>query len=470
MEKDIRISQWIDDHREELIEDLKTLCSIDSVSGPAQEDAPYGPGPKRALDAAIDMCAGYGFAVANRGDRVMTADMGPETPLLDMLAHLDVVGPGDGWDTDPFQPVVKPDGYIYGRGVADDKGGAIAALYAMRCVQALGLPLKGRCRLILGTDEENGSSDVAWYYSVIKPAPHTFTPDSDFPVCNAEKGFYRLSFKKTWAAETALPRVAKLSGGFRVNVVPGQAYAVIAGMEESGLLAAAAPLAAALGASVQTERTEEGVKLTVVAKGCHAAMPEGGINANTALIRVLCGLPLADCESTRALHALDGLLPHGDYAGKALGIAQADDVTGPLTCSFTMIEFTPDGLSGLCDCRVPVCATEANCKAVADAAMTAAGFVPAGEMIPPHYTPAEGDFIRILNDSYEAYSGNKGGCYAMGGGTYVHDVPGGVAFGVVMPGEDVRMHGANERIKVEDLLTAAKIFAQAVADLCACAE
>lgn len=466
MDKNERIGSWMDSHREAFLKDLAALCSIDSTSGPAQEGAPYGPGPKKALDAAIDLCAGYGFGVQNHGERVMTADMGPETPLLDILAHLDVVGPGDGWDTDPFQPVVKPDGYIYGRGVADDKGGAVAALYAMRCVQELGLPLKGRCRLILGTDEENGSSDVAFYYSVVKPAPHTFTPDSDFPVCNAEKGFYRLTFQKSWAPETALPRVASLSGGFRVNVVPGQAWAVIAGMAKNDLLAAATPLAAELGASVQAEETEDGVKLTVAAKGCHAAMPETGINANTALIRVLCGLPLADCESTRALHALDKLLPHGDYAGKALGIAQADDVTGPLTCSFTMIGFTAEGAKGLCDCRVPVCANAENCKAVADAAMAAAGFVPAGEMIPPHYTPAEGDFIQTLNRSYETWSGRKGGCYSMGGGTYVHDVPGGVAFGVVMPGEDVRMHGANERIRVEDLLTAAKIFAQAIADIC----
>ena len=466
MEKDARISQWIDSHREEMIEDLAALCRIESMSSPAQEGAPYGPGPKKAMEKAMEICAGYGFDVANRGDRVMTADMGPETPLLDILAHLDVVGPGDGWDTDPFQPVVKPDGRIYGRGVADDKGGAVAALYAMRCVKELGLPVKGRCRLILGTDEENGSSDVAWYYSVIKPAPHTLTPDSDFPVCNAEKGFYRLTFRKTWAPETALPRVTELSGGFRVNVVPGQASAVIAGMDKDALLAAATPLAEALGATVHAELAEGGVKLTVIARGCHAAMPEGGINANTVLIRVLCGLPLAACDSTDALHALDALLPHGDYYGKALGIAQADDVTGRLTCSFTMIEFTAAGASGLCDCRVPVCANEANCKAVADAAMTAAGFSPEGKMIPPHYTPAEGTFIRTLNDSYEAYTGRKGGCYSMGGGTYVHDVPGGVAFGVVMPGTEVNMHGANESIPVEDLLTAAKIFAQSIKDIC----
>ena len=467
MEKNKQIEAWMDAHRGELIEDLKTLCRIPSVSGPAEEGAPYGPGPKKALAAAMDICAGYGLAVENHGDRVMTGDIGPaDRPLLDILAHLDVVGPGDGWDTDPFEPVVKDDGYIYGRGVADDKGGAVAALYALRCIRELGLPLNGRCRLILGTDEESGSSDVAYYYDRVAPAPHTFTPDSDFPVCNAEKGFYRLRFRKSWAAETAAPRVASLQGGFRTNVVPGRASAVIAGMDPASLMAGAMPLCAELGATCQVEEAPEGTKLTVIAKGCHAAMPEAGNNANTALIRVLSELPLADCASTRAIQELNKLLPHGDWLGKALGIAQADEITGPLTCSFTQIDFTATGLEGLCDCRVPVCATAENCKDVADGKLSALGYEPAGMMIAPHYTPEDGDFIRTLNRCYETYSGHTGGCYSMGGGTYVHDVPGGVAFGVVMPGEDVRMHGANERIPVEDLVTSAKIFAQAIVDIC----
>ncbi len=466
MEKDKRIVKWMEDHRGAFLEDLKSLCRIESVSGPAEEGAPYGPGPRAALETAMAMCADYGLAVTNHGDRVMTADMGPEGPCLDILAHLDVVGTGDGWDTAPFEPVVKADGCIYGRGVADDKGGAVAALYAMRCVQELGMPLRGRCRLILGTDEENGSGDVAWYYERVESAPHTFTPDSEFPVCNAERGFYRLRFRKSWAPETAEPRVVSLGGGFRVNVVPGQADAVIAGMDIMSLLAGATPLCAELGASCRAEETDQGVRLTALGRGCHAAMPEGGLNANTALIRVLSELPLADCASTRAIRELDRLLPHGDWLGRALGIAQADAETGELTCSFTQIEFTDTGLEGLCDCRIPLCATAENCKDVADGKLSALGYESAGMMIPPHYTPASGDFIRTLNQSYETYSGRPGGCYYMGGGTYVHDVPGGVAFGVVMPGVDVNMHGANEHIPVDDLITAAEIFAQAIADIC----
>lgn len=462
-----RIAHWIDAHREELLADLKTLCRIRSVAGEPAENAPYGEGPAEALKAAMAMCEGYGFAVKNHRWRVMTADLGePEGRTLDILAHLDVVPENDGWDTEPFKPVIRDDGYIYGRGVADDKGGAVAALYAMRCVKELELPLKAGCRLILGTDEESGSSDIADYYKYEKPAPNTFTPDAEFPLCNAEKGMYRLRFRQAIGAETAEPRVTAIIGGTTANAIPTEVSAVLAGMEPLHLMAGAAPLCAELGASCRVEETENGAKLIVTGRGCHAASPELGINANTALVRVLTELPLADTSSTRALRELDRLLPHGDFGGKALGIAQEDEITGALTCSFTMLRLDEDGLEGLCDCRVPVCANAENCKDVADAQMRHAGFEPAGMMISPHYTPAEGDFIRTLLRCYETYTGQPGACYSMGGGTYVHDVPGGVAFGYGMPGVDVRMHGANERYPVEDLFTAAKIFAASIAALC----
>lgn len=462
-----KIISWMEDHREELLADLKTLCRIRSVEGTPEENAPYGEGPAKALAAAMEICRGHSFAVTNYDWHAATADLGDaQNRQLDILAHLDVVGEGDGWDTDPYEPVVKEDGYIYGRGVADDKGGVVAALYGMRCVKELGLPLKAGCRLILGTDEESGSRDIEHYYKQEAPAPNTFTPDSEFPVGNAEKGFYRLNFRKSWAAEEALPRVKALSGGFRTNVVPTEAWAEIAGMKPEHLLAGCLPLCSELGATCCVEATGAGAKVTVIAKGCHAAMPELGINANTVLFYALSQLPLADCESTAAVKTIARLLPHGDWLGKALGIAQEDDATGELTCSFTMIQFSETGAEGLCDCRVPLCATAENCKDVAETAFAAHGFKAAGMMIPPHYTAPEGMFIQTLLRAYETFTGRPGECYHMGGGTYVHDVPGGVAFGIGMPGVDVRMHGANERFPVDDLITSAEIFAQSIAEIC----
>ena len=126
---------------------------------------------------------------------------------LDILAHLDVVPAGDGWTvTKPFEPVVK-DGKIYGRGTADDKGPAVAALYAMRAVNELGIPLKKNVRLILGTDEECGSSDITHYYSVEKEAPMTFSPDASFPVINIEKGRIEGNFTAEFEPSDKLPKM-----------------------------------------------------------------------------------------------------------------------------------------------------------------------------------------------------------------------------------------------------------------------
>lgn len=85
-----------------------------------------------------------------------------------------MVPAGEGWTvTEPFEPVEK-DGKLYGRGTADDKGPAVAALYAMRAIKELGIPVKKNVRLILGTDEECGSSDIEVYYKREKEAPMTF--------------------------------------------------------------------------------------------------------------------------------------------------------------------------------------------------------------------------------------------------------------------------------------------------------
>ena len=170
--------------------------------------------------------------------------------------------------------------------------------------------------------------------------------------------------------------------------------------------------------------------------------------------------------STAGLHALNALFPHGDCDGKALGIAQSDDISGPLTLAFSLLEVTPTGLEGQFDSRVPLCADEENCKAVAETSFAKFGMTARGDMQEPHHTPADSPLVKVLLNCYEQYTGNKGECLAIGGGTYVHDIPGGVAFGCAMPGFNGNMHGADEHTCIADQLTAAKIFTQAIIDLC----
>ena len=87
-------------------------------------------------------------------------------------------------------------------------------------------------------------------------------------------------------------------------------------------------------------------------------------------------------------------------------------------------------------------------------------------MKPPHHVDGNGVFVQTLLKAYEDHTGRKGQCLYTGGGTYVHELKNGVAFGAAMPGTDNHMHGADEFAVLEELLVSAKIFAQVIVDLC----
>ena len=191
------IEGFIDSHREEMIEDICTLCRINSEKMPYVEGKPYGEGPFQALQAALGMAEGYGFSIRNYDNYVGTADLNDKERQLDILAHLDVMPQGTGWTYPPFD-VTEHEGKLYGRGTADDKGPAVAALYAMMAVKAIRPELHKNVRLILGTDEESGSADIAYYFAREAPPPHVFSPDGDFPVINIEKGRFAPVFRGRW--------------------------------------------------------------------------------------------------------------------------------------------------------------------------------------------------------------------------------------------------------------------------------
>ena len=452
--------------RAQLVEAVSRLVRIRSVREEARPGMPFGPGPAAALAEALKLAGELGFAVSNYDNYVGAVDFSDRETQLHILCHLDVVGEGTGWTvTEPYAPV-EVDGMLYGRGTDDDKGPAVAALLAMQAVRDLGVPLKKNVRLLLGTDEESGSEDIAYYYSKEPYAPCTFSPDGEFPVINLEKGSYKPVFTKTWPAECATPRVTELHGGFRINVLPPEASCVVAGLSAEAARPYCDKAAGETGVSFELTEAGDALHILCKGKGAHASIPEDGNNAITALLHLLHALPLAKVGSTAALHALNALFPHGDSAGRALGIAQADEMSGPLTLVLSLLELNETGLSGQFDSRVPVCADEDNCKKTAEAAFAKFGFAARGDMQAPHYTPADTPLVKTLLKCYEQYTGRKGECLAIGGGTYVHDIPGGVAFGCAMPGFNGNMHGPDEHTSIADLLTSAKIFAQAIIDLC----
>ncbi len=462
-----QIRAYFQKHREDLVEDVKTMVRIRSDRGEAAPGAPFGPGPDAALQKFLEISAARGFAVRNYDGYVGAIDLNDKPRQLDILAHLDVVPVADNWTVcAPFDPVVL-DGKIYGRGTSDDKGPAVAALWAMQCVRDLGVALSKNVRLIVGTDEECGSSDIAYYYGIEQEAPMTFSPDADFPVINIEKGGLFGHITAQFTPSEALPKLVRFQSGFKVNVVPDTAQAVVKGLTAAQVQPICDALAADTGLEFQLTDGAEGLQIDCTGIGAHAASPHMGNNALTGMLALVASMPLADSDGTQKIQALSALFPHGDYNGKAAGVAMSDEISGELTLSFNQLQITETGLDGAFDCRAPICATEENMKQVVQARCAAAGLeLEDRPMRPPHHVPADSPLVQALLRIYEQYTGQKGKPLAIGGGTYVHELANGVAFGCVMPGTDTNMHGADEFAVIDQLILSAEMFAQAILDLC----
>ena len=69
-----------------------------------------------------------------------------------MYGHMDKQPFGDGWDTDPCDPVIK-DGRLYGRGSADDGYALFTAITSVKACQQLGKPHPKIVITIEGSEE-----------------------------------------------------------------------------------------------------------------------------------------------------------------------------------------------------------------------------------------------------------------------------------------------------------------------------
>ena len=314
-----QIESYIQDHREEFLADLMELIRIPSVYAPAQEGAPFGPDCARALDWAVERAQAFGLQAETMEHKVAYADLNSNPSQLDILVHLDVVPAGDGWTvTEPFRPVLK-DGKLYGRGTCDDKGPAVAALYALKAVKELGFPLKYNVRVIFGSDEETGRRDTECYYSQFQEAPCSFSPDGEYPVINLEKGGLYTSYQGAWEGESPLPRICRIDAGTVGNAVPGKAMAVIQGLDWDETLSAAKRCQERTGIEFTLNREEDKVQVLAVGKGTHASTPWDGCSALTGLLDLLMTLPFAPCPGLERLKGLAQLFPHGEFYGRAAG-------------------------------------------------------------------------------------------------------------------------------------------------------
>lgn len=104
----------VQQYEDQIINDLKGLLAIESVrdDAKASEDAPVGPGPRKALDYMYEIAHRDGFTTHDVDHIAGRIEAGKGNDVLGILCHVDVVPAGDGWDSNPFEPVVTEDAII----------------------------------------------------------------------------------------------------------------------------------------------------------------------------------------------------------------------------------------------------------------------------------------------------------------------------------------------------------------------
>ena len=441
-------------YKDEVVREIQNAVRVRSVKEPALPGMPFGEGPAKALDHFMELGKKLGFKVEKFDNYAMHIDMGDGDETLGILAHVDVVPEGDNWVHPPYGGVIE-DGKIFGRGTLDDKGPAIISLYAMKAIADSGIKLNKKIRMILGADEESGSSCLKYYFGELKmPYPDiAFTPDSSFPVTYAEKGSVRVKIKKQF---TTLKDVV-IKGGNAFNSVANEALGQIpvAMLEKVENIN-----------KVKFEKNGDLYKLYSAGIPAHGAKPSKGYNAVSALFEVLKKFEIKNEELKGLVNFFDKFIKM-ETDGQSFGVKCTDGETGELTLNLGKINLENNELEIWIDMRVPVKIKNEQIIETIKRNTEDYGY----EFVlysntQPLYVAKDSFLVSTLMKIYQDLTGDtESQPMAIGGGTYAKYAKNAVAFGALLPDQEDRMHQRDEYLEISKIDTLLKIYVEAIYQL-----
>ena len=397
------------------------LIKIPSVTTAGTRDgAPLGENVRKCLDIALDAAKELGFKTVDLDGYCGYAEIGEGEPF-GVLGHLDVVPPGENWTKE--QGVIE-DGVLYGRGAVDDKTPIMLCLFATAELMSRGMTPKRNIRIVFGCDEESGKwSCMQKYNECCGVLSDGFSPDADFPVIYAEKGILDARIEFSANSDKAF----EIIGGARINMVPDSCRLKIDGIEQK-----------------------------FDGRSAHGSQPQKGDNAVLKALKALSGYS----ENVRIVAE-----KLSDCTGKKAGINFFDADSGALTLNPGLISSDGDRIAISVDIRYPV---SFSFETVMSALSAALPFAECSviNVQPPLKVDKNGASVLKLLDAYNSVTGENAEPISIGGGTYARAMNGGVAFGPEFPGEDNRIHQADECVTIASLKKAYDIYLKALEKTC----
>ncbi|MHB7942989.1 dipeptidase PepV [Staphylococcus capitis] len=459
------------EYENQMIDDLKGLLSIESVrdDSKASEDAPVGPGPRQALDYMYELAERDGFSTHDVDHIAGRIEAGQGEDVLGILCHVDVVPAGDGWDSDPFDPVVTDDAVI-ARGTLDDKGPTIAAYYAVKILNDMNVDWKKRIHMIIGTDEESDWKCTDRYFQTEEMPTLGFAPDAEFPAIHGEKGITTFDLIQDQINEDVDEpdyELLNFESGQRYNMVPDHAEARVLVKENMTDVIQNFEYFVEQNELQGESTVDSGILiLTVEGKAVHGMDPSLGVNAGLYLLKFLSSLNLD--KSAKDFVEFNNRYLFDSHFGEKMGMKFHTDVMGDVTTNIGIIKYDNKeaGRYGV-NLRYPQGfefeeAVERFTNEIKDIGFS----LELGKVQKPHYVDKDDPFVEKLVKAYRNQTGDMTEPYTIGGGTYARNLDKGVAFGAMFEDTEDLMHQKNEYMTKKQLINATSIYLEAIYALC----
>ncbi|MDF9825486.1 succinyl-diaminopimelate desuccinylase [Breznakia sp. PF5-3] len=445
-----KFEKYVMKYKDEFLKDLDKLIRIPSIRDETskREGAPFGEKIHDSFLVFADIASKCGLQTHDFEGYAIHAFTSEETPYIGVLGHLDVVGVDDKWNYDPFA-LTQVKQLLYGRGVNDDKGPLLAALYALRILREQGL-LKKPVRIIAGGAEETTWECMDYYFSKNKQPQWAFSPDGNFPIVNGEKGIlqYAFNFSLSNQKEIEIQCVNELN--YVCDEVKIKIYKDYKDVMKYAKHA------------FKINEKDDGTEIIYIGKKALSRNPHKGKNALFAFFSDFEKYPFQNDETKRLVKLFTQVL-NEDIYGKKLGIFTEDENMGVTTICPMVIAWNAMEQVVYLDIRfvrgIEKMDIEKKIQALGEQFGFSYALIKEKRLL---YVDANSPLISSLQYAYKEVMKEEASLISKGGASYARVLDHGVVFGATFNDYDTRVHMANECMPLADLLKAMEIFCVAI--------
>lgn len=429
-----KIDELIEKYKPEIETNLSRLIAIPSIKSNDSTKYPYGEDINRCLEEALKIGDELGFYTKNIDGYAGVLSLMKEEDkkgYMGIFGHLDVVPAGSGWNYPPFE-LTKDNGRYYGRGILDNKGSLLSTIYAVKILKDLKINFKSNIKIVMGTDEESGMSDMAYFLKKETAPIFGFTPDCKFPVVYGENGIIRLNItlKKE---ETKKITLEEIEGEFSRAYIPDKTILKLKSAEKS---------------------------FSIVGEGKRAPSNNPYLGKNS-IISALNNIPKDTLENLDYGNSIKKILKYlSDVYGNILKINYQKSESEKVLVSFYDLKIKDNNLIASLSIRYPVdCDGNTiiqKIKYELDEEINIEAHMPKVLHNP------NSQEIKALSKGYFEVSGLDSNPVTTTGGTYARKVPNIIAFGPSFPGEKGIAHNKDEYMDIESFFKLIKIYALSI--------